>query len=712
MQVRVEIVRYEGCFAQERWSSDSLLDGPTSVAVDACGLAASLQCVGEEVVLRAEASQNLTGFGIDLVLEWPFDGEDYLLVPGAIYDGNRFSVLPVPYPPMYDATDPSGEVIVTDVPRLPAFHLLAGDASYPALGVWDRKNGRARAVLFPDRTDLGDVGLRVEESPSGLAIRVQLPGVRPERYTMVRTDSPSVDRGARILAGWSLATRVALLEAPALEVDNLFALLDDNRNRIVEPGAFRPIRPLSSSSDLVARAAIEDRWIEEPGFFSTADTDHGTPFQVGWTGGGITSFAVGQTGEPLAVERAHRNVDFICATLQAPSGFFYGGYGDAVLNDGFGQPHAENWAMVRKSGDMLLFLMRQLLALEEPPSEWEATALRCAEAFARNREDLGQFVDVRDGSVVVGGSACGGTAIAGLALAATYFERPELRRAAERAGERYAERCVLPGLLTGGPGEILNAPDSESAFGLVEGYMTLWEATGAERWLDLAARAARQAASWTVPYDFAFPPDSTFGRMRMGTAGTVIANVQNKHSAPGICTGSALPLLKLYRATGERRWLDLAAEISHALPQYVSSAERPIIAEDGRPLPRGWVNERVNMSDWEMPGRGLGEVYCGPCWPMTTVLLTALEMPGVYVDLASGSIACADHVQARIQRTDLVLTNSTPYAASVRVMIDEDRARPIGELWWTSAQPVTVAAGAEVLIPLPTPALAAAGTSV
>jgi len=79
-----------------------------------------------------------------------------------------------------------------------------------------------------------------------------------------------------------------------------------------------------------------------------------------------------------------------------------------------------------------------------------------------------------------------------------------------------------------------------------------------------------------MPYDFAFLPDCTFGRLGMRTCGTVFANVQNKHNAPGICTLSGVSLLRLARATGNRQWLDLLADIAGAIPQFMSRRGRPI----------------------------------------------------------------------------------------------------------------------------------------
>ena len=71
----------------------------------------------------------------------------------------------------------------------------------------------------------------------------------------------------------------------------------------------------------------------------------------------------------------------------------------------------------------------------------------------------------------------------------------------------------------------------------------------------------------------------------------------------------------------------------------MSTDERPIYdwgtdpaLRDGDPaaieahrLPQGFINERVNMSDWEGPGC-IGGVFNGSCWSETSNLLTLAEV--------------------------------------------------------------------------------------
>ena len=210
-----------------------------------------------------------------------------------------------------------------------------------------------------------------------------------------------------------------------------------------------------------------------------------------------------------------------------------------------------------------------------------------------------------------------------------------------KEGARYFYRNYLSkGYTTGGPGEMLQCVDSESAFGLLESFVVLYEVTGEDEWLDYACECVHYCSSWVVSYNYRFPETSEFGRHGMKTVGSVFANLQNKHSAPGICTLSGDSILKLWRWTGDPLYLELIQDIALTIGQYLSTDEKPIYdwgltpaqRDSGDPAvlephrtPQGFINERVNMSDWEDPQR-IGGVFFGSCWSETSNLLTLAEV--------------------------------------------------------------------------------------
>ena len=162
----------------------------------------------------------------------------------------------------------------------------------------------------------------------------------------------------------------------------------------------------------------------------------------------------------------------------APSGFLYGvSDGENFYGDAFNAPHPHNMHLIRKNSDALYFAIKQLFLLDNTgrgndiKPEWVRATRNIADAFVRlwtRYGQFGQFVNIETGEIVVGGSTSASTAPAGLALASQYFDDPRYLDVAAKSAELFYTRNTCAGVTTGGPGEILQCPDSESAFGLLE----------------------------------------------------------------------------------------------------------------------------------------------------------------------------------------------------------------------------------------------------
>jgi hypothetical protein len=104
--------------------------------------------------------------------------------------------------------------------------------------------------------------------------------------------------------------------------------------------------------------------------------------------------------------------------------------------------------------------------------------------------------------------------------------------------------------------------------------------------------------------------------------------------------------------------------------QYISREDRQITNQ--KP---GWINERVNLSDWEGKDR-VGNIFYGSTWAEVSALLTAIEIPGIYIQPSKKKVTVFDHVQAEfIGDNKIKVTNPTMFNASVRVFIDPDPSR-------------------------------------
>ncbi|MCR2806432.1 hypothetical protein [Paenibacillus soyae] len=670
---------------------------------------------------------------VALSWEWPAWSKDhYVLVPGAVYAGNRFEARSLPYAPCWTKLDdygPDVPTLITDVPRLSldggpsAFHLLTGDTATPLAAIMDGRGGTGWVFVTDQGTELGDTSLHLEESADKRSARftIQAPGVRPTfQYTMATTTAPSTDRAHDFAAGQEIRLRCRVYRFPCESIRELYERLAVIREEGSAPFEPAPSLPLSAAWAVQERKYNERNWNAELGYYAvgTIDMKH-QDWQIGWVGGGMSSYALLLEGDELSAERALETLRFMFSS-QTEAGFFHGvcykgqWYGDE-FNDSPGRKHPERWHILRKSADALYFLMKHWLALGRlrpefvVPEEWLEGTRRLADAFVSLWSRYGQFgqwVHTSTGELLIGGSAGGAIAPAGLALCARYFGNPAYLEVAQAAALRYYREFTSRGVTTGGPGEILQCPDSESAFALLESYIVLHEETGEGEWLAKAEEAALQAMTWCVSYDFDFPEGSTFERLAIRTTGSVIANVQNKHSAPGICTLSGDSLLKLYRATGNERYIRLLREIAGNLPQYLSREERPVMGWDGQNMPAGYMSERVNMSDWEGKDR-IGEVIPYSCWCEASLMLAYAEVPGIYVDTAKHTFIVIDQVKCSLAegvdgRVALTVRNPHPYAAKVKLLAEDSslRSRPLGVCGSPDWRVLTIAAGGSVEIEL------------
>ena len=117
--------------------------------------------------------------------------------------------------------------------------------------------------------------------------------------------------------------------------------------------------------------------------------------------------------------------------------------------------------------------------------------------------------------------------------------------------------------------------------------------------------------------------------------------------------------------------------ISHSIPQFVSLPERPVLTLDKVYLKPGYINERVQTSDWEGK-ETVGGFLNGSNWPEVTMMLTYTEVPGVYVDFGTGVVETFDHVcctkkDIHSDKVELCLTNNTDFDATVTILADDSR---------------------------------------
>ena len=644
------------------------------------------------------------GIGVAIgFADWSPD--NYVLLPSAVYDSNNFAIWDIKYPPFW--SEPSQfradmPTTATPVPCLSAdrtrLEQTTGDTAVPCMGFYSAARQQGFLLLTTQGTRFGNSGLTVETNADRSSARflVAAPCVREFRQAHCYA-VPSGDRAANWQPGDCVTLRLSLCLFAAPRLQTLFDRFCEIRKAPLNPSVPTHELPFSAAWKILEAKYNRDNWDESLGYFRmapNADTTFAVSdnplcflWQLGWVGGGIATLPLSSQGSARSQHRAWRNLEMLFERTAAPSGFFYGiGDGENFYGDGIDGPHPQHLHMVRKSADALLLAFKHFDLFRKQgrviPPLWIANTRRLADAFVRlweHSSQFGQFVDVETGDLLIGGSAAGAIAPAGLARASLFFEEPRYLRIAAEAARKYYQDFVLRGLTTGGPGEILSAPDSESAFAMLESFVTLLELTADRQWLEPAHDLLRQCATWVVSYDYQFPPGATLANRQAHTTGTVFANVQNKCACPGICTLSGDSLLRLWRATGDALALDLLRDIAHGLPQYLSRENRPL----GGSMQPGWMCERVNLGDWE-GSQGIGGNLFGSCWPEVSLMLTTMEIPGLYVQPDSGFFQVFDHVLAETighhnDSLTLNLTNPTRFDAEVKVLCEASTscARPL-----------------------------------
>jgi hypothetical protein len=642
-------------------------------------------------LIKGEAQEIAAGVDF-LFKDW--STKEFVFVPAIVYDGNRFEVKKMKYPPFWYDTSEWRIDMPTTTRGLPALNedsnsrieINTGNASTPLMAFHSPEKKRAWMVLTTQGSRFGNHGLYIEESKEQPEAKFTITAPDVREFASAGDNAAGNGNGNNngnpVRGKWKTGDSVEILfriysfEAPAIK--DMFKRFSEVRKEL-NPYQRKEVLPFSEATKLLNNLFLQDRWDANIDMFCMSKPGTGTQWcfiwQLGWVGGGQATLPMIMQNSEELQQKALKNIDVIFSRTQAPSGFFYA-YGNGYEFTGFGYFSAleNNVTFVRSQGDWLYMAQRQFVEMEsrgkKTPPQWKSGLQKQADAFVRLWDkygQFGQFVDVQTGDICIGNSTAGAIVCGGLALASQTFQSPRYLDVACAAAEKYYSDYVLKGYTTGGPGEILSAPDSESAFGLFESFVTLHEVTGDKKWLHYASDLLPICASWTVSYDYRFPETSVMGSLDARSCGSVWASVSNKHSAPGICTWSGDCLLKYFRATGDLRATELLEDIAHGLPQYISRVDRPI----GK-MPPGGICERVNLSDWEGKKSIGGNIFGSCSWCETAALLTVVQLPGIYLQPDRGICVTLDNIRVDVLESRngtmrLKLSNPTPFAAEVKI---------------------------------------------
>jgi hypothetical protein len=633
------------------------------------------------------------------VVELEFENwnrDNYVLMPAAVYNGNRFESRRIPYSPKLNDYRDIGrdkQMIISDVPRLniadgvSRIQERSGSMASPSIGFHASNLTKGFFLTCPQANQYGDYGMGIEENRNRTKAVISLtsPLVREIfKYQITDNQFPSDDKPRDFIAGDEVAFTFRTYTFKSERIQDLFTFYTGIRTDFCSTPSFPAVISFSNSFDVLEKKFNSYNFVPEWGYYSVGGRNiFLQDWQIGWTGGMISTYPLLFSANEQTRKNVIANFEWLFPNGISPSGFFWdsGEKGNRWYGGDIRKPQAENWHLIRKSADAIYYILKQFDLMKKQSIRidpvWEKGTRGVAEAFVKlwkKNGQFGQFVDSRTGEIAVGGSTGAGIAPAALAMAAHYYNEPAFLYTALESAQWMYEQYILKGISCGGVGDALQNPDSESWYAVLESFAVLYDATGDKRWLTYATETAAQLTSWVMSYDYVFPANSLFGRMNMHATGAVFANTQNKHGSPGICTHSGLALLRLYRHTGNDFYLQILKEIAHSIPQYMATTERPI---EG--LQPGWINERVSTTDWF---EGIGEVFPGSTWAETALLLTIVELPGVYVDLEKKSAIAFDHVEAKFvsgnnKSARIKLTNPTQKAVAVTIIAENKQAKSI-----------------------------------
>ncbi|MGB9748147.1 MAG: hypothetical protein ACPLXM_14570, partial [Bacteroidales bacterium] len=554
--------------------------------------------------------------------------------------------------------------------------LRAGSMSIPCMGFHDGKNERGLFIFTGQENSLGDYLFSISENKDRSIAEFSLgsPCVREQyKYHICSMTEPSDDKPITLHPGDSVAIYFSIMAFSAGSMHEFLEKFFSLRSTRHWKYRQKYTVPLSACFRQIEEKFNQQNFVSDYGYYSVGMRENFLQdWQIGWTGGMISTLPLLLAGNKQSRENVLRNFHWLFSSGICPAGFFYdsGEKGNHWYGGDIRKPHTKDWHLIRKSGDGLYYILRQFALMEKMGisvhPEWDSLTKGVANAFVRlwNKwHQFGQFVDSNTGEIRVGGSASGAIVPAALILAYNRYDDPEFLRVAAQSAETFVSKFLMKGFTCGGPGDALQNPDSESSYALLESLVSLYESTKEIRWLDYSEMAAWLFSSWVMAYDFSFPINTTLGKRDATTRGTVIANTQNTHAAPGICTYSGNALLRLFRYTGKTEYLYLLREIVHATPQYLSIPGHSIPG-----LPPGWMSERINTTDWL---EGIGEIMYGSTWAETSLMLQYVEIPGIYINREKSLFIAFDQVEVMPGKNNsLTIRNKTAYACEVTLWED------------------------------------------
>jgi len=570
----------------------------------------------------------VTGFW-EVRFPWKKDENCFTFIPGVYYDGNYMEDL--------------HNIPVLHVPEKPSFCCSLSAAAFPAVMFKDKDTSHSYRIS--PKSIAGWNGIRLDAQNGTLGIFA--PACEKNIYRFQEFDKAC--RPAYTLLPRSVLSIHILHEQE--NCDSITDLFDMYWNKTLGNSIEKSFNT-PKISEAQGAELVRD-W-----FFSRhcVYTDNGIPLilnaftdiegtypyknsmaewntMIGWCSGSMTALALIDFGGKYR-DFAVSYLDFLSENGNSPSGIKYPVFdGKSWMTKNHPEASVRNYDHCRFYCDYIHYLGKAIRLEKQngfAHKNWEEDFLKginiLLDIWSREN-DFGLYWDIEGESVKVyrKGSGCGAFALLALAEGLRHYpENSTVLQAFSEGCELYYARCVQSGRCNGGPADIKEADDSESAAALTDALVQHCKLVKSEKSKQMAEQAAKQFSTWVVNYIPQFPLGTSFEDLNL--CGGVIANTQNRHIGPGICTNSAYFLYELGKITGDSRYIAMYNNIKAAAINCITSYEGEFygISPDS-PFRKGMMSEQINLSD----ALGIeGETWrVSTCWPSTSVLLGNMDSP-------------------------------------------------------------------------------------
>lgn len=568
-----------------------------------------------------------TGF-VGVRYPWKYGSDSYTLIPAIYYDGNNYGK--------------TGIIPKISLPEIPKFSASVSSASYPAVIAKEGEYGYC--YNFSPTSFAGWNGVELDAERESFTI------FAPAREKNIYLGDRFADYGRPpfIWQQFSVINiRFSRKEFNCPTVNDVF---DCHWNNAIRdkyyPAANEPKISEERAAELVRNWMYEKHMVKnergEP-LLLNAFMDEFTRWpnalcaewvtMIGWCCGTMTALPFLKMGGKYR-DFAIEFFDFISQNGNSPSGVKYSVY-DGKLWMTKDHPESSNreYNHVRFYPDHLYYLGRAIRFEAESGIKhpcWEEdfkSGIDIIVDLWEREHDFGIHweIDGKQVEIKRGGTAVGAYCLLALSEAILHYpDDDRLRKAFDEASLEYYARCIKTGHCNGGPGDIVEADDSESSAALANALVNRYKLFGGEDNLKMATDAAKLFATWVVNYEPSFPGGSMFEGINV--CGGVIANVQNRHIGPGICTNSARFLYDLGKITGDDRWCELYYNVKSAAINCTTSYDGEFFGLTfNAPFMKGMLSEQINIADVLNPP---GETWrVSACWPATAVLLGWFDTP-------------------------------------------------------------------------------------